>query len=93
MAEIITMLGNPLTVLTLLPITGSLLLMLVHWMGNDERREMLSNPIRYTNLGLALLMFALATLIGLEEKWLGMGGISLPKLRSWRRQYRFLHSD
>ena len=69
MAEIITMLGNPLTVLTLLPITGSLLLMLVHWMGNDERREMLSNPIRYTNLGLALLMFALATLIGLEEKF------------------------
>ena len=69
MTEIITMLGNPLTVLTLLPITGSLLLMLVHWMGNDDRREMLANPIRYTNLGLALLMFALATLIGLEEKF------------------------
>ena len=61
------MLGNPLTVLTLLPITGALLLMLVHWLGNDERREILANPIRYTNLGIALLMFAIATLIGLEE--------------------------
>ncbi len=65
--EIITMLGNPLTVLTLLPITGALLLMLVHWMADAEKREMLANPIRYVNLGIALLMLVIATLIGLEE--------------------------
>ena len=65
--EIITLLGNPLTVLTLLPITGALLLMLVHWLADDEKREMLTNPIRYVNLSIALLMLVLATLIGLEE--------------------------
>ena len=63
--ELITLLGNPLTVLTLLPITGALLLMLVHWLADDEKREMLTNPIRYVNLGIALLMLVLATLIGL----------------------------
>ncbi|MEE2746961.1 MAG: NADH-quinone oxidoreductase subunit M [Candidatus Thermoplasmatota archaeon] len=67
LSDYISMLGNPLTVLTLLPIFGALLLMLVHWLGNDERREMLANPIRYANLGIALLMFVIATLIGLEE--------------------------
>ena len=63
----ITKLGNPLSVLTLLPITGALLLMLVHWLADDEKREMLANPIRYVNLGIALLMLIMATLIGLEE--------------------------
>ena len=63
----ITILGNPLSVLTLLPITGALLLMLVHWLADDEKREMLANPIRYVNLGIALLMLIMATLIGLEE--------------------------
>jgi len=66
-AEMITILGNPLSVLTLLPITGALLLMLVHWLADDEKREMLANPIRYVNLGIALLMLIMATLIGLEE--------------------------
>jgi NADH-quinone oxidoreductase subunit M len=65
--DIIHLLGNPLTVLTLLPITGALLLMLAHWMSNAEMRVVLENPIRYVNLTLALLMFVLATLIGLEE--------------------------
>ena len=65
--DIIHLLGNPLTVLTLLPITGALLLMLAHWMSNAEMRVVLKNPIRYVNLTLALLMFVLATLIGLEE--------------------------
>ena len=65
--DIIHLLGNPLTVLTLLPITGALLLMLAHWMSNAEMRDVLKNPIRYVNLTLALLMFVLATLIGLEE--------------------------
>ena len=65
--ETITMLGNPLTVLTLLPITGALLLMLVNWMADGEKREMLTNPIRYVNLSIALLMLLMATLIGLEE--------------------------
>ena len=65
--DIIHLLGNPLTVLTLLPIFGALLLMLAHWMANAEMRAVLENPIRYVNLTLALLMFVLATLIGLEE--------------------------
>ena len=65
--DIIHLLGNPLTVLTLLPIFGALLLMLAHWMANTEMRAVLENPIRYVNLTLALLMFVLATLIGLEE--------------------------
>ena len=65
--DIIHLLGNPLTVLTLLPITGALLLMWAHWMSNAEMRVVLENPIRYVNLTLALLMFVLATLIGLEE--------------------------
>ena len=65
--DIINMLGNPLTVLTLLPIMGALLLMLAYWMANAEKREALTRPIRHVNLGLALLMFVLATLIGLEH--------------------------
>ncbi|MCH2637198.1 MAG: NADH-quinone oxidoreductase subunit M [Candidatus Thalassarchaeum sp.] len=66
-AELFTILGNPLSVLPLVPITGALLLMLVHWLADDEKREMLANPIRYVNLGIALLMLIMATLIGLEE--------------------------
>ena len=66
-ADLITILGNPLTVMTLLPILGALLLMLAHWMANAEMRVTLEKPIRAVNLTLALLMFILATLIGLEE--------------------------
>ena len=77
------MLGNPLTVLTLLPITGALLLMLVHWMADAEKREMLANPIRYVNLGIALLMLVIATLIGLEETFgLAWANISIKTAKS-----------
>ncbi len=65
--ELITILGNPLTVMTLLPILGAILLMLAHWMANQEMRPTLEKPIRAVNLAIALLMFVLATLIGLEN--------------------------
>jgi NADH-quinone oxidoreductase subunit M len=71
--EIVTMLGNPLTTLTLLPIFASLLLMLLHWVSSKEKRVELANPIRYVNMGVALAMFALATLIGLESMDLSWG--------------------
>ncbi|GIS43499.1 MAG: hypothetical protein Ct9H90mP16_05690 [Candidatus Poseidoniales archaeon] len=65
--ELITILGNPLTVMTLLPILGAILLMLAHWMANQEMRPTLEKPIRAVNLTIALLMLVLATLIGLEN--------------------------
>jgi NADH-quinone oxidoreductase subunit M len=71
--DILTLLGNPLTVLTLLPILGGLLLMLVHWLANSATKEALTNPIRAVNMGIALLMFILATLIGLESMDLAWG--------------------
>jgi len=64
--DAINMLGNPLTVLTLLPIFTSLLLMLLYWLAESTYKERLENPIRYVNMGIAFLMFVLASLIGLE---------------------------
>jgi len=76
------MIGNPLTILTLFPLCASLLLMLVHWAAAEDRQADLSKWIRYINLGVALFMLALATLIGLESfsadltgigGWVGLG--------------------
>ena len=66
-SNVILMFGNPLTALTLLPIFGAILLMLVHWLSNDQRRDMLASPIRFVNFSLAILMFIMATSIGLQE--------------------------
>ena len=67
----ITILGNPLTVMTLLPILGAILLMLAHWMANQEMRPTLEKPIRAVNLTIALLIRTC------------MGRISVPKLPAW----------
>ncbi|MEC9091023.1 MAG: proton-conducting transporter membrane subunit, partial [Candidatus Thermoplasmatota archaeon] len=67
LSNVIQMFGNPLTALTLLPIFGAILLMLLHWLSNDQRREMLASPIRFVNFSLAILMFIMATSIGLQE--------------------------
>lgn len=75
--DLLNLLGNPLTVLTLLPLFASLLLMMVHWMADAERRESLAGPIRMVNMGIALLLFALATLIGFESMPTEWGGYIL----------------
>lgn len=72
--DLVNILGNPLTVLTLLPLLASLMLMLVNWMADEERREQLANPIRMVNMGIALLLFTLATLIGFEALPTEWGG-------------------
>ena len=60
--------------MTMLPILGALLLMLAHWLANAEMRVTLEKPIRAVNFTLALLMFVLATMIGLEKSFdLGWG--------------------
>ncbi|OUX25533.1 MAG: dehydrogenase [Candidatus Poseidoniales archaeon] len=61
---------NSLEILTLTPLAAGFMLLFLHEIVPNQTKEKATELIRYANLGIAIILFLLATQIGFETDWI-----------------------